>query len=90
MLERQPHHSNGLNQVPFQGIAPIVIGAVGDARASSATAHVVDQDVDAAIGRDGGLDQPCRFIRLADIGQMSGNLRAIRAQPRLRFGQLLR
>jgi hypothetical protein len=56
MRERQPHHPYGLDQIQFHGTAPIVIGAFGDARASSATAYVVDQDINPAKGRDGGLD----------------------------------
>ena len=79
MRQRQPHHPHGLDQIPFERAAPIVIGAVGDARSAAATADVVDQDVDAAIGRDGGLDQPGGFIGLADIGRVSGDLRAARA-----------
>ena len=79
MREREPHHPDGLDQVPLHGAAPIVIGAVGDARSSSATADVVNQDVDAAKGRDGGLDEPCRFIGFADIGRVSSNLHAAHA-----------
>jgi hypothetical protein len=56
MRERQPHHPYGLDQIPFHGAAPIIIGAIGDARSSSATAYVVDQDINPAKGRDGGLD----------------------------------
>src|SRR5215510_5075948 len=35
----------------FQGATPVVIAAVGNACATPATADIVDQDVDAAIGR---------------------------------------
>ena len=79
MRERQPHHPHGLDQIAFDGAAPIIIGAIGDARSSAATADVVDQDVHPAKGRDGGLDQPCRFIGLADIGRVGGDVRAVRA-----------
>jgi hypothetical protein len=54
---RQPHHPYGLDQVPFQRAAPVVIVAVGNARATPTTADIVDQNVDAAIGRGGDLDQ---------------------------------
>ena len=64
MRERQPHHPYGLDQVPFDGAAPIVIRAIGDARPSATTADIVDQDINPAKDRDGGLDQPCRFIGL--------------------------
>jgi len=73
-----PHHPDGLDQVPFQGAAPIVIGAVGNAR-SAATADVVNQDINPAKGRDGGLDEPCRFLGFADIGRVSGDVHAARA-----------
>jgi hypothetical protein len=56
MWQRQPPHPHCLDQVALQRIAPVVIGAVGDARSSGTTAHVVDQDVDPAIGRQGRLD----------------------------------
>jgi hypothetical protein len=58
MRERQPHHPHGLDQVPFDSAAPIVIRAIGDARSSAATTDVVDQDINPAKGRDRGLDQP--------------------------------
>ena len=79
MRERQPHHPHGLDQIAFDGVAPIIIGAIGDARSSPATAHVVDQDINPAQDRDGGLDQPCRFIGLADIGRVSGYVYGARA-----------
>jgi hypothetical protein len=56
MRERQPHHPNGLDQIPFDGAAPVIIGAIGDARSSPATAYVVDQDINPAKDRDSGLD----------------------------------
>jgi hypothetical protein len=65
-----------------------VIAAVGDARAAAATADIVDYDVYAAMGRDGGPDQPGRFIRLADIGRVSGYFRTAPAQLRFRFTQM--
>ena len=37
--------------------APVVIAAVGNARPTPATADVIEQDVDSAIGRDRDLDQ---------------------------------
>jgi hypothetical protein len=43
----------------------------------------------AAIGRDGGLDQPAPLIGTADIAGVSRNLSAGRAQGRFRFVQLL-
>ena len=43
-----------------------------------AAAHVVDQHVDPAIGRDGGANQPGRVFRLADIGDVRSHLRAAR------------
>ena len=79
MRERQPHHPYGLDQIPFHGAAPIVIGAVGDARSSLATTHVVDQDINPAKDRDGGLDKPCSFVGLADIGRVSGYVHGARA-----------
>jgi hypothetical protein len=44
--------------------------------------------VNAAIGRDGGLDQARRVIGTADIGSVSRNLGTGRAQSRFRFSQL--
>jgi hypothetical protein len=64
MRERQPHHPYGLDQVLVYGAAPIVIRAIGDPRSSAATTDIVDQDINPAKDRDGGLDQPCRFIGL--------------------------
>ena len=49
------------------------------ARAAAATADVVNQDINPAKGRDGGLDEPCRFIGCADIGRVSGYVHAARA-----------
>jgi hypothetical protein len=68
MRERQPHHPYGLDQIPFDGAAPVIIGTIGDARSSSATADVIDKDIDPAKSSDGGLNQRCSFIGLADIG----------------------
>jgi hypothetical protein len=45
--QSQSHHPHGLDQVPFQRAAPVIIGAVGDARAAATTADIVDQNVDA-------------------------------------------
>jgi hypothetical protein len=83
--QRQPHHSHGLDEVLFQRAAPVVITAVGNARAAAPAADIVDQDVDAAIGRDGGLDQAGCAIGTADIGSVSRNFGAGRAQSRFRF-----
>jgi hypothetical protein len=44
-----PHHPHGLDHIPLQRAAPVVIGAVCDARAAVATADIVYQDVDAAL-----------------------------------------
>jgi hypothetical protein len=64
MRKRQPHHPDGLDQIPLQCASPIVIGAIGNVRSSTATTHVVDQHVDAAVGRDGsGLTQPLHRVR---------------------------
>ena len=79
MRESQPHHPYGLDQVAVHGAAPIVIRAIGDARSAAATSDVVDQDINPAKDRDGGLDQPCRLIGLADIGPVSGDVRGARA-----------
>src|SRR5260370_25093154 len=78
-----------MDQVPFQRAAPVVISAVGDARAPAATADIVDQNVDAAKGCDDGLDQPACVIGIADIACVSRNFGAGRAQGRFRFAQLL-
>jgi hypothetical protein len=85
MRQRRPHHPHRLDQVAFQRAAPVVIAAVGNARAAAPAADIVDQDVDAAIGRDGGLDQAGCAIGAADIGGVSRNLGAGRAQSRFRF-----
>jgi hypothetical protein len=53
----EAHHSHRLNQVRFLRATPVLVDAVGDARPAAATVDIVDQNVDAAIGRDGGLDQ---------------------------------
>jgi hypothetical protein len=79
-----------MDQVPFQRDTPVVVSAVGNPRAAAATADIVDQDVDAAIGRDSGLDQPACLIGTADIGSVSRNFSAGRAQGRFRFAQLIR
>jgi hypothetical protein len=39
----------------------------------------VNQDINPAKGRDGGLDEPCRFLGLADIGRVRGDVHAARA-----------
>jgi hypothetical protein len=87
--QSQSHDPHGLDQVQFQRATPVIVSAVGNARAAAATADIVDQDVDAAIGRDGGLDQPACLIGTADIAGVSRNLSAGRAQGRFRFAQLL-
>jgi hypothetical protein len=87
--QRQPHHSNGLDEIPFQRAAPVVVAAVGNARLAAATADIVDQDVDAAIGSDSGLDQAGGVIGIANIGSVSCNFGAGRPQSRFRSPQLL-
>ena len=89
MPQSEAHHSYGLDQVPFQRAAPVVISAVGNARAAAATADIVDQNVDAAIGRDGGLDQLAGVIGIADIASVSRNISTSHAQGRFRVVQLL-
>ena len=89
MRQRQPHHPHGLDQVAFQGAAPVVIGAVGDARTAAATADVVDQDVDAAIDGDRGVDQSGRIGGIPNIGSVSGHCGADVAQCRFRLAQRL-
>ena len=73
MRERQAHHPYGLDQIPFHGAAPIIVGAIGDARSSSATAYVVDQDINPAKGRDGGPDWP--YFRPDVVEDRSGLVR---------------
>jgi hypothetical protein len=58
MRQGEPHHAHGLDQVAFQRAAPVVIAAVRNARTTAATADIVDQDIDAAMGSDCGVDQP--------------------------------
>src|SRR5436309_11111435 len=36
--QRQPHHSHGPDEVPFQRAAPVVIAAIGNARAAATAA----------------------------------------------------
>jgi hypothetical protein len=84
-----PHHPHGLDHIPLQRAAPVVIGAVCDARAAVATADIVYQDVDAALSRDRGLDQPAGLFGIPDIASVSHNFGAGRAQSRFRFAQLL-
>jgi len=67
MRQFQPHHPDGLDQVAFQRAPPVLVGAVRDARAAIAAANIVDQDVDAAIGRDSDLDQTGGTVGIADI-----------------------
>ena len=68
MRQGQSHHPHGLDQIPLHGGAPVVIGAVSDARPTPAAAHIVDQDVDPAESRNCRLDQTFRLFGLADIG----------------------
>jgi hypothetical protein len=91
MRQRQPHHSHGLDEVPFQRAAPVIIAAVGDPRAAAATAtaDIVDHYVYAAIGRDGGLDQAGCAVGTRNIGSVTRNFGAGRAQSRFRLPQLL-
>ena len=89
MRQREPHHPHGLDQVAFQRAAPLVIAAVGNARTTASTTDIVDQDVDAAIGRDRGLDEPRRLVGIPDIGSVSRDCDAGRAQCRFGGGQLL-
>src|ERR1700719_2576881 len=63
----------------------VVVSVVAKARAAPPTADIVDQDIDAAIGRDGSFDQPVGMIRIADIASMSGDFSAGRAQDRFRL-----
>jgi hypothetical protein len=65
-----------------------VIGAVSDARSPAASADIVEQDVDAAKGRNGGVGQTAGVIGVADIAYVSRNFGAGRAQGRFRFIQL--
>src|ERR1700731_2884176 len=51
--------------------------------------NIVDQNVDAAIGSDGGLDQPAGVIGVADIASVSRNISTSHAQGRFRVPQLL-
>jgi hypothetical protein len=39
--QRQPHHSHGLEEVPFQRAAPVVIAAIGNSRAAASAADIV-------------------------------------------------
>jgi hypothetical protein len=70
MRQSQSHHSHRLDQVPFKRAAPVVIGAIGDACPAAATANIVDQNVDTAVGRGGGLDQPAGVIGISDIASV--------------------
>jgi hypothetical protein len=87
--QRQPHHSHGLDQVPVQRPAPIGIAAVGNARTAATTPDIVDEDVDAAIGGVGCLDQPRGVLGNSDVGGLSRDLGADRAQGPFRLAQSL-
>src|SRR5437763_13174414 len=89
MRQSEPHHSHGLYQVAFQRAAPILVAAVRDARSAAPATHIVDEDIDAAIGGDGGIDQAGRSLGIADVSRVPRNFAAGPAQRSLRFAQLL-
>ena len=66
--------------IRFRSRAPILIGAVGDACAAATPAHIVDQNVDTAIGGQRSLDQPGRAGGIADIGDISRGFGTAAAQ----------
>src|SRR5207248_8373896 len=77
--------------ITFRSSAPRQSSSVLSAMCAPppATADIVDQDVDAAISRDRGLDQPASLFGIPDIAGVSRNFGAGRAQSRFRFAQLL-
>ena len=89
MRQGEPHHAHGLDQVALQRAAPILIAAVGNARPAATTADIVDQDIDAAVSGDGGVDQPGCIGGIGDIGCVSRDRGAGTAQRRFRIVQRL-
>ena len=71
MWQGKPHHAHGLDQVALQRAPPVVIAAVGNARPAAATADIVDEDIDAAIGGCRGVDQPSCIGGVSDVAGMS-------------------
>jgi hypothetical protein len=46
MRHRQPHHPHGLNEIALKRAAPLLVGAGGNARPTTAAPDIVDQDID--------------------------------------------
>ena len=89
MRQGEPHHAHGLDQVALQRAAPVLIAAVGNARPAAATADIVDQDIDASVSGDRGVDQPDCIGSIGDIGCVSRHCGASGAQRRFRIAQRL-
>ncbi|MGC1889753.1 MAG: SDR family oxidoreductase [Stellaceae bacterium] len=73
MRQSQSHDPHGLDQVPFQRATPVIVSAVGDARAAAATADT-RTPAPSARSRRSALAKPAYFEDYVRHGFPMGRL----------------